>query len=179
MIMEYNFGSYPTMITPYDKNGKIDFENVKRYVRWYAENNCHGIFSVCQSSEIFFLDEDERTELNRTVYEEAQKVARETGKRMTIVSSGHVSEKLEDQARELNRIYDSGTDALIFITNRLDLNNEGDDVWLSNAEKLLNRREIRVAFPSPPQPAMREDCIPASFPCGSHPWRWHCHWWKR
>jgi len=135
--MEYNFGSYPTMITPCTADGKVDFETAKKYVRWYAENNCHGIFSVCQSSEIFFLDADERAELNRVVYDETQKVARETGKKMTIVSSGHVSEKLEDQAYELNKIYESGTDALILITSRLDLNNEGDDVWLRNAEKLL------------------------------------------
>lgn len=30
---------------------------------------------------------------------------------------------------------ENGTDALILITNRL--NNEGDDVWIANAEKLL------------------------------------------
>lgn len=135
--MEYNFGSYPTMITPYTAKGKIDFETVRKYVRWYAENSCHGIFSVCQSSEIFFLDVDERAKLNKTVYDEVKKIEHETGKKMTVVSSGHVSEKLEDQAYELNKIAESGTDALIFITSRLDINNEGDDVWLRNAEKLL------------------------------------------
>ena len=44
---------------------------------------------------------------------------------------------MEDQAKELNLIYESGTDALILITNRLDINNEGDDVFIENAEKLL------------------------------------------
>ena len=137
--MEYNFGSYPTMITPYTKAGKIDYEAVKKYVYWYAENNCHGIFSVCQSSEIFFLDIDEREALNKTVYETAKEIERDQGKKLTVVSSGHVSEDPDTQAEELNRIYDSGTDALILITNRLDLNNEGDDVWLRNAEALLKK----------------------------------------
>jgi len=137
--MKYNFGSYPTMITPYTKEGKIDFEKVRRYVHWYAENNCDGIFSVCQSSEIFFLEAEERAQLNKTVYETAKEIERDTGKRMTIVSSGHVSDKLEDQAYELNKILETGTDALILITNRLDLNQEGDDVWLKNAEALLKQ----------------------------------------
>lgn len=137
MKKEFNFGSYPTMITPYTKSGEVDYETAKKYVHWYAENNSHGIFAVCQSSEIFFLSVEERAKLNKTVYDEAKKIERETGKKLTIVSSGHVSEKIEDQAYELNKIVESGTDALILITSRLDLNNEGDDVWLRNAEKLL------------------------------------------
>lgn len=136
--MEYNFGAYPTMITPFKADGQIDYDMVKRYVHWYAENGCDGIFSVCQSSEIFFLSVEERVKLNKTVYETAKQIEKETGKLFTIVSSGHVSDSLEDQAYELNKIIESGTDALILITNRLDLNNEGDDVWIANAEKLLS-----------------------------------------
>ena len=136
--MKYNLGVYPTMITPYTAEGKVDLDTARKYVRWYAENNCAGVFAVCQSSEIFYIDVDERAALNKAVYEEVKQIEKETGKRMTVVSSGHVSEKLDDQAYELNQVYDSGTDALILITSRLDLNNEGDDVWLRNAEKLLS-----------------------------------------
>ncbi len=53
------------------------------------------------------------------------------------MSSGHTSDTLEAHAEELNAIYESGTDALILITNRLDPDNEGDDVFIENAEKLL------------------------------------------
>ena len=35
--------------------------------------------------------------------------------------------------KELNAVCESGTDALILITNRLDLNNEGDDVLIIKA----------------------------------------------
>ena len=136
--MEYNFGAYPTMITPFKADGQIDYDMVKQYVHWYAENGCDGIFSVCQSSEIFFLSVEERVKLNKTVYETAKQIEKETGNIFTIVSSGLVSVSLEDQAYELNKIIESGTDALILITNRLDLNNEGDDVWIANAEKLLS-----------------------------------------
>lgn len=122
-----------TMITPYKNDGSIDFDTAEKYVDWYYENGLDGIFAVCQSSEIFYLSLEERVELNQRVY----KRAKELSKDFVVVSSGHVSDTLEEQAKELNAIYESGTDALILITNRLDINNEGDDVFIANAEKLL------------------------------------------
>ncbi len=122
-----------TMITPYKKDGSIDYDTACKYVDWYYENGLDGIFAVCQSSEIFYLSLEERVELNRSVY----KRAKELDKNFLVVSSGHISDSLEDQVKELNAIYASGTDALILITNRLDINNEGDDVFIANAEKLI------------------------------------------
>lgn len=122
-----------TMITPYKADGSIDFATAEKYVDWYYKNGLDGIFAVCQSSEIFYLSLEERVELNRRVYERAK----ELDKNFLVVSSGHISDTLEEQAKELNAIYESGTDALILITNRLDINNEGDDVFIANAEKLI------------------------------------------
>lgn len=123
-----------TMITPYKTDGSIDYDTACKYVDWYYENGLDGIFAVCQSSEIFYLSLEERVELNRRVY----KRAKELDKDFLVVSSGHVSDSLEEQVKELNAIYESGTDALILITNRLDINNEGDDVFIANAEKLIS-----------------------------------------
>ena len=122
-----------TMITPYKADGSIDFDTAEKYVDWYYENGLDGIFAVCQSSENFYLSLEERVELNRRVY----KRAKELDKNFLVVSSGHISDTIEQQAEELNAIYESGTDALILITNRLDINNEGDDVFIANAEKLI------------------------------------------
>ena len=122
-----------TMITPYKADGSFDFDTAEKYVGWYYENRLDGIFAVCQSSEIFYLSLEERVELNRRVY----KKAKELDKNFLVVSSGNISDTLEEQAEELNAIYESGTDALILITNRLDINNEGDDVFIANAEKLI------------------------------------------
>ena len=122
-----------TMITPYKTDGSIDFATAEKYVDWYYKNGLDGIFAVCQSSEIFYLSLEERVELNRRVY----KRAKELDKNFLVVSSGHISDTLEKQVQELKAIYESGTDALILITNRLDINNEGDDVFIANAEKLI------------------------------------------
>ena len=126
------------MITPYKKDGSVDYETAEKYVEWYFKKGCAGIFAVCQSSEIFYLTVEERAELNKRVYTKAQELKAKSGMEFPIVSSGHVSDSIEDQAYELNKVYESGTDALIWITNRLDINNEGDDVWIKNAEKLLS-----------------------------------------
>lgn len=124
-----------TMITPYKADGSIDFDTAEKYVEWYYENGLDGIFAVCQSSEIFYLSLEERVELNRRVYNKAKSL----DPNFLVVSSGHVSDTLEGQVEELNAIYESGTDALILITNRLDINNEGDDVFIANAEKLISK----------------------------------------
>ena len=142
----YQKGAYPTMITPYRADGSVDLETVEKYVYWYHEAGCDGIFAVCQSSEIFQLSLEERAAINETVWNTVQKIAAEGGRRMTVVSSGHVSDSIDDQARELCRIAETGTDALILITNRLDLNQEGDDVWIANAERLLAQLPDDVAL---------------------------------
>lgn len=142
-----------TMITPYKADGSIDFATAEKYVDWYYENGLDGIFAVCQSSEIFYLSLEERIELNRRVY----KRAKELDKNFLVVSSGHVSDTLEEQAKELNAIYKSGTDALILITNRLDINNEGDDVFIANAEKLIAQLppDAKLGFYECPYPYKR------------------------
>ena len=128
---------FTTMITPYRKDGSVDIETALRYVDWYYENGLDGIFAVCQSSEIFYLTLEERVELNKAVYARAKELEKQGGRPFTVVSSGHVSDAYEDQVRELNAVAESGTDTLILITNRLDLHNEGDDVFIRNAEQLL------------------------------------------
>ena len=136
-IMQHTCVAYPTMITPYESDGSVAYQTAARYVRWYYKNGCQGIFFFFFLSEIAYLTLEERVRLNRIVYEEAARIEKEEGKHMTVVSSGHTGFTLREQAYELNRIAESGTDALILITNRLDIENQGDDVWIKNAEKLL------------------------------------------
>ena len=148
---------FTTMITPYKIDGSVDYETAEKYVDFYYESGIDGIFAVCQSSEIFFLTLEERAELNRRVYARAKELEKQSGRRFTVVSSGHISDTIERQAEELNAVYESGTDALILITNRLDINNEGDDVFIANAEKLLSMLppEAKLGFYECPYPYKR------------------------
>lgn len=148
---------FVTMITPYKKDGSIDIKTAEKYVEWYYNAGLSGIFSICQSSEIFYLTLDERLRLNSAVYRKAKELEAKGSRPFTVVSSGHISDGLTDQARELNAVYKSGTDALILITNRLDPNNEGDNVFLENAENLISQLppDAKLGFYECPYPYKR------------------------
>lgn len=141
---------YPTMITPYTEDGRIDFDGVRRIVDWYAERGCHGIFAVCQSSEMQFLSLRERVALSRAV-------AAASAGRMHVVASGHCAESIDEQAEEVNAMAETGVEAVVLVTNRLDLHNDGDDVWIRNAERLLAmiRPDIPLGIYECPNPYKR------------------------
>lgn len=149
--------SFVTMITPYKRDGSIDYDTAKKYVEWYYNTGLTGIFSICQSSEIFYLSLEERVKLNEVVYKKAKELEKNGERKFTVVSSGHVSDTPSEQAEELNAVYSSGTDALILITNRLDPNNEGDDVFIQNAENLIAAlpKEARLGLYECPHPYKR------------------------
>ena len=83
-----NNGVYPTMITPFTEDNKIDYDGVKALIDWYAQKGVDGIFAICQSSEIFFLSFEERLELLKFIMANKPEG-------MSIVASGHTSDDLE------------------------------------------------------------------------------------
>ena len=96
------------MLTPF-KDNKIDYASLERLIGWYEENGADGLFAVCQSSEMFWLSLRERTELAAFVKKHSS---------VPVIASGHISDDLDDQVAELNRIADTGVDAVILLTNR-------------------------------------------------------------
>lgn len=143
-------GVYPVMLTPYTDDNTIDTGALNSLVKWYASKGCTGLFALCFSSEIFYLSLKEKL----TYLNETKKAVKETGKDMCIVASGHTSCSIEAQAEELTAMWENGADVVCFVTNRLDLHNEGDKVWLSNAENLLAKlpSDIRLGMYECPSP---------------------------
>lgn len=131
-------GVYPTMVTPY-RDGKIDYAACEALVEWYWKKGCDGIFAACQSSEIMYLSLEERVLLTRTVIRKSRELAQSDKSRepMMIVASGHVSDSFAEQVRELNAIAAEGPDALILISNRMDIENTSEDKWIADTEKLI------------------------------------------
>ena len=70
--------AFPTMPTPFNRDGSVDTGAMRAMVDWYYENGCGGIFASCQSSEIFFLTEAERALLTKTVADRAAELASAT-----------------------------------------------------------------------------------------------------
>ena len=128
---EVKNGVFPTMITPYKKDGDIDYDAVKRLTEFYAETGCNGIFAVCQSSEMMYLSLAERVKL-------AECVVKAADGRMSVVASGHCGNSISEQTEEINAMAQTGVDAVVLVTNRFDLHNDGDEVWKENADRVLD-----------------------------------------
>lgn len=131
--------AFPTMITPFNRDGSIDTGAVRAMCDWYYENGCGGIFTACQSSEIFNLTVEERVLLAQTVVDRvnALAAAHPDRPRMAVVASGHVSDTFEEQVYELNAVVQTGIDTLILISNRMDIANTGDDAWIADTQRLM------------------------------------------
>lgn len=125
-------GVWPTMITPYTEDNKIDYDAVLRIIEWYDKQGVTGIFAVCQSSEMFFLNKEERLELAKFVVEN-------TPKHIGVIASGHVAERVEDQIEEAKAIIDAGVQAYVFISNQFAKPEESDDVVRRNIESLIDK----------------------------------------
>ncbi len=118
-------GVYPTMVTPYTEDNKIDYVALKQLIDWYAERSVAGLFAICQSSEIFFLSFEEKLEILKFIM--ANKPAE-----MKIVASGHTADDLDTQIKEAKAYIECGIDAYVFISNRFAKQDENDDVFYRN-----------------------------------------------
>lgn len=157
--MNKKLGVFPTMITPYTKDGKVDYKGVEALVEWYWKKGCDGIFSVCQSSEIFFLTLEERVNIGKTVVEKAKSLAGsdKSRKPLKIVVSGHISDSFNGQVEELNAMAGVGADALILISNRMDIENTSNEKWIEDLYALIEKlpKNIPLGVYECPKPYKR------------------------
>jgi 4-hydroxy-tetrahydrodipicolinate synthase len=125
-------GCWPTMITPFTEDNRIDFAAVKKLTEWYIASGCDGIFAVCQSSEMFFLSGQEKLDLARAVVDAARGKA-------AVFASGHTADEKSKQIEELGRIGETGVDAVVLVSNRLAGEDEGEDVLRCNFDSVLRQ----------------------------------------
>ena len=111
--MEIKNGIYPTMIVAYKESGEIDYEAMGELIEWYIKEGVHGIFALCQSTEIVYLSIEERLTLGKFVMD---KVAG----RVPVVMSGITADTLEGQIEEAKLIAALKPDALVLLSNRID-----------------------------------------------------------
>ena len=134
-MKEIKNGVWPVMITPFTADNKIDFDAVKAIIDWYGANGCAGVFAVCQSSEMFFLDKEERLALAKCCIDYCHE------KGLGVVVSGHVAEAVEDQIAEAQAIIDMGADSYVFISNQFGAPEDSEEVVKERIQYLLSRIE--------------------------------------
>ena len=137
LSFELSDGVWPTMVTPFTESGEVDYEAVDPLVDWYLAAGVDGLFAVCQSSEMFFLALDERVALT-------ERIVKRVDGRCGVITSGHTAEELSEQAEEIDAMAETGAQAVVLVTNRLNSRNEGDQSWIRNAEKLLAKIDAAV-----------------------------------
>jgi 4-hydroxy-tetrahydrodipicolinate synthase len=103
---------------------------LSRLVDWYIAAGSVGLFSPCLSSEFYHLTDDERVELARRVKSVA-------AGRALVVATGNYGGSIESQAEMVRRMAPC-CDAVVIVTCHLAPQDAGDDVWLANAQRLLD-----------------------------------------
>ena len=120
----------PVMITPYKKNGQIDFYALSGLIDFYRTAGAKGYFANCNSSEMYNLTPEERISLTSHVVKHA-------GKLMSVVSTGSFGETLYEKAEFTRKIYDTGVNGVITITGHFARANESDEVLIKNYDEFF------------------------------------------
>lgn len=123
-------GIFPVMLTPFTEHDEIDWEGYEALIEWYLARGAHGLFAVCQSSEMQHLTLEERRALARFTVENV-------AGRVPVVASGHVADSVADQKAELAAVAETGVDAVVLVTNRLAAPGEDGAALLSRLRDLV------------------------------------------
>lgn len=122
-------GVWPVMLTPFDERKEIDWASLEKLVEWYLAAGVHGLFADCQSSEMFFLSDDEARKLVRFIVEKVDG-------RVPVVASGHTATAFDHQREQVAGMAETGVDGVIFISNRLAQAGESDEAALEALKQL-------------------------------------------
>lgn len=148
MKTPYN-GCWPTMITPFTADNKVDFPAVKAITNWYIDRGADGIFAVCQSSEMFFLSQQEKLDIAKAVVEAAEG-------RIKVIASGHTSDDHQAQIEELGAMSQTGVDAVVLVSNRLAKADEDSAVFNANAQDIFDQlSDVTFGLYECPYPYLR------------------------
>ena len=142
---------YPTAVTSFLEDGSIDFDSFAKLIRLFKQNRTDGVFAVCQSSEMFFLDDDEKLALAAFTIEKCHELG------LKCVASGHTQDALKDQIRYLKRLEALKPDAIILVNNRLATIDEPEGMLLKRLREILGalNSDTRLGIYECPYPYKR------------------------
>lgn len=142
-------GFIPVMLTPFNINGEIDFNGLTKLTEFYIKSGASGLFSNCLSGEMFELTEQERLMV-------VKHVVNVTGGAVHVVASGTFGGDIQSQADFVKRIYETGVNTVIILTNMLADQQQADEVFNDNMFKLLDLTDqIPMGFYECPDPYKR------------------------
>lgn len=139
----------PVMLTPFKENGKVDLDGLTRITELYLQAGAKGLFANCQSSEMFYLSNEERLLIvNHTLQAADGKVP--------VVAVGNFGTTIAEQADFIHKIYDTGVKAVILVTSLIAEEQESDEVFEERIFELFNLTgRIPLGFYECPEPYKR------------------------
>lgn len=148
MKKTFKKGIFPTMVTPFTNDNRIDYSDLERFIKMLEDDGSDGLFAVCQSSEMFFLDLKEQLELASFVKKNAS---------IDVIASGHTQITQKEQQDAMKAMEQTGVDAVVLLSNGFAGKDESDDLMLSNLDSFLNnfKSEIPLGIYECPYPYKR------------------------
>ena len=137
------------MLTPFTESGAVDFSGLTKLTELYLRAGAAGLFANCQSSEMFSLSSEEQIAIT-------QHVLRIANGAVPVVTTGTFGGPLERQADFVKRMYETGVEAVIVITNMLADETESAAVFDERFGQLLDATPgIPLGFYECPEPFKR------------------------
>lgn len=100
-------GVFALLLTPFAEDGSIDWSTYDRYVDRQIELGAHGLFASCGSSELKYLEWEERLALARRAVERAGT--------LPVVAVANAEPDVSRHHDELSRMADTGVSGVVFI----------------------------------------------------------------
>lgn len=142
-------GFIPVMLTPFQDDGCVDYDGLDRLTTWYIQAGASGLFANCLSSEMFDLTEKERLAITKQVVKVANGL-------VPVVATATFGGPVNQQADFIKRMYETGIDAAIVITNMLADENESTEIFNERVFRLLDATiGIPLGFYECPEPFKR------------------------
>jgi len=139
----------PVMLTPYLSDYKIDWDGLDRLTDFYLKAGAGGFFANCLSSEMYSLSDTERLKVTERVI---QRLSGES----KVVATGSFGDTMDEMSDFVKKMADTGVDSVIIVTSHLAERDEGEEVWMHNAEKLIDQTgNIRLGTYESPNPYKR------------------------
>jgi len=123
-------GAWPTMVTPFDENLKIDSGAYRAMIAWYLQHRVGGLYANCLSSEMYHLSDEERLLL-------AREAVRAAGGRVPVAATGNLGRTQAEHVALCRRMADEGVDVvMLVIPEFLDGDADLERYFLSVAEQV-------------------------------------------
>jgi 4-hydroxy-tetrahydrodipicolinate synthase len=100
-------GVFSLLLTPFFEDGSINWNTYERYVDWQLEQNPHGLFGVCGSSEMKWLHLDERLQLSAMAVKRAGNTP--------VVVTANLDPNIEFHQEEVQRLADTGVAGVVLV----------------------------------------------------------------